>query len=64
MFNFLPNGRVEPKARLRFGNIEMGPGMQFGRGVEFSGTDLLEWAGKDLAVTQQDGVWIVDGYYN
>lgn len=63
MFNFLPDGKIEPKARIRIGGIEFGPGVQFGRGVQFAGVDLFEWSGKDLAVTQEDDIWVIHGHY-
>lgn len=63
IFNFLPDGRIEPKARIRIGGIEFGPDVQFGRGVQFSGIDLFKWVGKDLAVTQEGETWVIHGYY-
>ncbi|MFH0854396.1 MAG: hypothetical protein V1891_02805 [bacterium] len=63
IFNFLPDGKIEPKARIRIGGIEFGPGVQFGRGVQLSGIDIFEWAGKDLAITQEDEIWVIHGYY-
>jgi len=64
IFNFLPDGKIEPKARIRIGGIESGPGIQFGRGDQFAGIDLFAWLGKDLAVTQEGEVWIIHGYYD
>lgn len=64
LFNFLPDGRIEPKARMRIGGVEFGPGIKIGKGVQFSGVDLLKWSGKDLAVTQEGEVWLIHGYYD
>ena len=63
MFTFHSDGSIEPKARVRVGGIEFGPGVKFGKGVQFSGVDLLKLSGKDLAVTEKDNVWIINGYY-
>lgn len=64
IFNFLPDGKVEPKARLKIGGLEVGPGVKFGRGVEFAGVDLFKWFGRDLAVTQEGEIWVIHGYYD
>ena len=63
MFNFFPDGSVEPRAIVSVGGLQFGPGVRFGKGVQFSGVDLLKWAGKDLAVTQDGNVWVIHGYY-
>lgn len=64
MFNFLENGKIEPKARIRIGSIEFEQGIKIGRGVQFSGVDLFEWIKKDLAVTKEGDVWVIHGYYD
>ncbi len=64
IFNFLPDGRIEPKANIRFGGIQLGVGAKISRGVQFSGVDLFEWSGKDLAVTHEGDIWVIHGYYD
>lgn len=64
IFNFHPDGSIEPKARVRVGGVEFGPGVKFGRGVQFAGVDLFKLLGKDLAVTQENDIWIIHGVYD
>ena len=63
IFNFLPDGKIEPKARTRIGAVEIAPSIRLGRGVKVSGVDLFSWSGRDLSVTQDGDTWVVNGYY-
>ena len=63
VFNLLPDGRIEPKAKLRIGGVEISPDLKFGRGVRFGKVDLFEYVGRDLAITKEGNVWIILGYY-
>ncbi len=63
IFNSHPDGTLEPKARIRLGGIEFGPGVKFRRGIEFGGIDIFEYVGRELAMTKDGDVWVIHGHY-
>ncbi len=67
LFTYYADGSVEPKARVRIGGVEFGPGVRFSKGVSFSGVDLFKFIGKDLQVEEEGSgdkkVTIIRGFY-
>lgn len=57
------NGRISPRIPIRIGGVTMGPGISFGGGVSFSGIDLSQYLGKDIAGYIENGVFIIKGFY-
>jgi hypothetical protein len=57
------NGMVSPRAVVRVGGVQMGPGVAMGGGVQISGLSLTDLVGKDLEVELQDGVYVITGVY-
>lgn len=58
------NGRISPRIPVQIGGVTMGPGVSFGRGVSFSGVDLSQHVGKDIAGYIENGVFIIKGFYS
>ncbi len=58
-----PDGSIEPKVRIRVGGVEFGPGVRFGRGVQFSGIDFSLFLGKDFDVDLVNKVYVINGIY-
>lgn len=52
-----------PTRRININGISFGPGVSFGNGVIFGGVDVHQLEGKDLAIEEQAGVWIIKGFY-
>ena len=63
VFQVNPDGTVTPRAPVQIGGIQMGPGVTFGRGVQFAGVDLAAIQGSDLEVTTQGSLSVITGYY-
>ena len=57
-------GRISPRIPVQIGGVTMGPGVSFGRGVSFSGVDLSNYVGKDIAGYIENGVMIIKGFYS
>ena len=57
------DGSVSPRVQVRINGVMMGPGVAFGRGVQFGGVDLAALRGKDLEVDVQNGVHVIEGHY-
>ncbi len=62
VFN-VENGRISPRIPVRIGGVTMGPGVSFGGGVSFSGVDLAQHIDKDIAGYVENGVFIINGFY-
>ena len=41
----------------------MGPGVKFTKGVSFSGIDLYQFIGRDFAVEDQSGIYVIMGIF-
>jgi hypothetical protein len=63
VFAVNPDGSVSPKVAVRIGGIQMGPGVAFGRGVQFAGLDLAAIRGCDLEVESYGNLYEIKGYY-
>lgn len=57
------DGSIEPIHPVRIGGVQMGPGVRFGRGVSFGGIDLFNFIGRDFAVEEQNGVYVLVGIF-
>ena len=63
VFQVNADGSVTPRAPVQIGGIQMGPGVTFGRGVQFAGIDIAAIQGSDLEVTIQGVTYVITGYY-
>lgn len=63
IFKINPDGSIEPLRLVRIGGVQMGPGVRFGKGVSFGGIDLSQFIGRDFAVEDQSGVYVITGIY-
>ena len=57
------DGSIEPLRPVRIGGVQMGPGVKFGKGVSFSGIDLYQFIGRDFAVEDQAGIYVIMGIF-
>lgn len=63
IFQYHPDGSIEPKQQVRIGGIQFGRGVRFGKGVSFSGIDLAKYVGKDFEAEEDNGVLKLIGVY-
>jgi len=63
IFKVNVDGSIEPLRPVRIGGVQMGPGVKFGKGVSFSGIDLSQFIGRDFAVEEQSGVYVIKGIF-
>ena len=63
VFDF-SNGRITPKQQVRIGSITLGPKASIGSGVAIGGLNITDFVGKDVAVTEEDGILVIHGFYN
>ena len=63
LFKSNADGSFEPIQSVRIGGVQIGPGVKFGRGVNFAGIDLTQHIGKDFLVDNQQGVYIIKGIF-
>ena len=63
IFRVNADGSIEPLRPVRIGGVQMSPGVKFGKGVSFSGIDLSQFVGRDFAVEEQAGVFVIKGIF-
>lgn len=63
IFRVNADGSIEPLQPVRIGGVQMSPGVKFGKGVSFSGIDLSQFVGRDFAVEEQAGVFVIKGIF-
>lgn len=63
VFRELEDGRLEPVNTINIKGVVIGPGVAFGPGVLFGGLDIFKIRGRDLALTRENGILILKGYY-
>ena len=63
LFQELPNGSLTPKREIIINGISFGPGVSFTRGVSFSGVDILQYKGFEIAGEENNGAIIIKGFY-
>lgn len=63
IFKVNTDGSIEPLRLIRIGGVQMGPGVRFGKGVAFSGIDLSQYIGRDFAIEEQEGVFVIKGIF-
>jgi len=60
------NGMISPKTNVQIGGAIIGPGGSFSAsgGASVGGVDLSQYIGKVLEADNQNGVWVIQGFYS
>ena len=63
LFRENPDGTLSPLATIAIGGVVISPGVNFSRGVSFSGVDVFAFYGRDIEADLINGVYVVRGFY-
>jgi hypothetical protein len=63
IFRQNPDGSLTPKKVIQVGAVTFGPGIYFGRGVNFGGIDFFQYLNNEVATEEKDGILIIKGFY-
>ena len=63
IFIKLPEGRIEPRQRIRVGGVTFGPGVSFSKGVILGGVDFTQFIDRDFEVETDKDVLVIKGIY-
>lgn len=64
VFTKKPDGSLTPIRVISVNGITIGPGVAFGKGVNFGGVDFFLYEQFDIAAEEVNGTLIIKGFYN
>lgn len=64
LFQRQPDGSLTPLKIININGVIIGPGVFFTQGANFGGVDIFNFIGRDVAVTIQNNVYVILGFYN
>jgi len=63
IFQSNPDGSLSPRRVVSINGVTFGPGVAFSRGVLFGGVNLFDYYELDIAVEEENNIYVIKGFY-